>query len=191
MPLVHLIRHARPAAAWGVDPDPGLDAVGLEQAEATAHAMALASSPLPLYTSPLRRCRETAGPLERTWNCIATVVPACAEIPAPPLDQGERRAWLDRVLAGTWTDLEVRAEAGWPDYAVWRATLLRSLESLAGESIVFTHFIAINAVVAAALGRNEVVCFQPDHASITTVDISPGGIRIVSRGDHGDTAVLT
>lgn len=191
MPIVHLIRHARPAAAWGEDPDPGLHALGLDQAEATARAMALAPDPLPIYTSPLRRCRETARPLERKWDRAATVLPACAEIPAPPLDPSARRTWLDQVLAGTWAELDASREAGWPDFASWRLTLLRSLEALDGESVVFTHFIAINVVVAHALGRDEVVCFRPDHASITTVEFTPGGIRIVSCGDQGITSVLT
>ena len=40
MPRIYLVRHAKPAAAWGEDPDPGLDALGAMQATAAARHLA-------------------------------------------------------------------------------------------------------------------------------------------------------
>jgi broad specificity phosphatase PhoE len=40
MPRIYLVRHAKPAAGWGDDPDPGLDALGATQAEAVARELA-------------------------------------------------------------------------------------------------------------------------------------------------------
>jgi Histidine phosphatase superfamily (branch 1) len=68
MPRLYLIRHARPAAAWGEEADPGLDATGQQQAEAAARTLAQTLDSMPIYTSPLRRCRETARPLEQLWQ---------------------------------------------------------------------------------------------------------------------------
>ena len=70
MPKLYLIRHARPAAGWGEDADPGLDATGQQQAEAAARTLAQTLDRMPIYTSPLRRCRETARPLERTLAAV-------------------------------------------------------------------------------------------------------------------------
>jgi len=76
MPRIYLVRHAKPAAAWGDDADPGLDALGITQAAATAQQLAKAVAKAPLYSSPLRRCRETALPLCELWQSAATVLPA-------------------------------------------------------------------------------------------------------------------
>jgi len=58
MPRISLVRHAKPAAAWGDDPDPGLDALGVTQAAAVAQQIAKSTTQVPIYSSPLRRCRH-------------------------------------------------------------------------------------------------------------------------------------
>lgn len=190
MPRLHLIRHARPAASWGEEADPGLDATGGEQAEAAARTLARILGPLPIYTSPLRRCRETAHPLEQRWQQRATVFDAVAELPSPPLDLPARQQWLQQAMQGTWPELVELAPPGSPDFLAWRRTLLGSLARLPGDAIVFSHFIAINVVVGAAQGRDDVVCFRPDHASITCVDVGDGSVRIVELGRQIETTVL-
>src|SRR4029450_6638942 len=102
MPRIYLVRHAKPAAAWGDDPDPGLDTLGATQAAAVAQQLAEMTAPTPVYTSPLRRCRETSLPLCELWQCAATVLTSVAEIPSPPLDREARREWLTGAMHGTW-----------------------------------------------------------------------------------------
>jgi broad specificity phosphatase PhoE len=190
MPKLYLIRHARPAASWGEDVDPGLDAAGQEQAEAAARTLALTLDRLRIYTSPLRRCRETARPLELLWQRSAEVYEPVAELPSPPLDLRARQQWLRQSMRGTWRELSDLAPAGSPDYLVWRQTLLDSLARLPHDCVVFTHFIAINVAVAAAHSREDVVCFQPDHASITCVEVENGILRLVELGREANTTVL-
>ena len=112
MPRIYLVRHAKPAAGWGEDPDPGLDSLGATQAAAVAQELAGITARTPVYTSPLRRCRETAAPLCGLWQCSATVLPSVAEIPSPPLDREAKRAWLTAGMAGTWRELHERGPAG-------------------------------------------------------------------------------
>ena len=57
MTQLYLVRHGRAAAGWNTDPDPGLDDIGRAQAAAAADRLA-PIGPLPIVTSPLRRCRE-------------------------------------------------------------------------------------------------------------------------------------
>ena len=190
MPKLYLIRHARPSAAWGEDADPGLDATGEQQAEAASRILAQTLDRLPIYTSPLRRCRETARPLERLWQRSAEVLEPVAELPSPPLDLPARQQWLRQAMQGTWSELNDLAPAGSPDYIAWRQTLLDSLTRLPEDSVVFSHFIAINVAVAAAHSREDVVCFRPDHASITCVEAGNGGLRLVELGREADTMVL-
>jgi len=190
MPKLYLIRHARPAAGWGEDADPGLDATGEQQAEAASQILAQTLDRLPIYTSPLRRCRETARPLERLWQRSAEVLEPVAELPSPTLDLPARQQWLRQAMQGTWRELNDLAPAGSPDYIAWRQTLLDSLTRLPEDSVVFSHFIAINVAVAAAHSREDVVCFRPDHASITCVEAGNGGLRPVELGREADTMVL-
>jgi len=191
MPKLHLIRHARPAAGWGEEPDPGLDATGQRQAEEASQALARSRGRMPVYTSPLRRCRETARPLERLWERSAQVFEPVAELPSPRLPLEARHSWLLRTMQGTWQELNNRAPVGSPDYLAWRRTLLDSLLRLREDCVVFSHFIAINAAVGAALARDDVVCFRPDHASITCVETVNGRFCLVDLGREADTAVLS
>ncbi|MET0153477.1 MAG: histidine phosphatase family protein [Candidatus Binatia bacterium] len=190
MARLHLIRHARPAAGWGEHADPGLDVTGQRQAEEASRTLARALERVPIYTSPLRRCRETARPLERLWLRSAAVFEPVAELPSPPLPLQARQQWLRQVMSGTWRDLNDLAPAGSPDYLAWRQTLLDSLERLPHDCVVFSHFIAINVAVGAALSREDVVCFRPDYASITCVEAENGGLRLVDLGRQADTTIL-
>ena len=191
MPKLYLIRHARPAAGWGEHADPGLDTTGKRQAEEAAETLARALHRASLYTSPLRRCRETAHPLERLWQQSAQVLEPVAELPSPPLFPDARQQWLRQTMKGTWQDVNERAPAGSPDYLAWRQTLLDSLQHLQQDSVVFSHFIAINVAVGAALARDDVVCFWPDHASITCVETGNGRLRVVDLGRQADTVILS
>lgn len=191
MPRLYLVRHAKPAAGWGQDPDPGLDTIGTAQAQTLAGELAGVLAHLPILSSPLRRCRDTARPLEHAWQQTADIFPAVAEIPAPPLDLAARHEWLRAAMPGTWPELQASAPQGCADYLAWRQALLESLTSLQRDSVIFTHFIAINVVVGAARGVDDVVCFRPDHASVTIVETSEDGLRIARLGREAITEVLT
>jgi broad specificity phosphatase PhoE len=84
-------------------------------------------------------------------------------------------------------ELRDRAPAGSPDYLAWRQMLLHSLATLPHDCVIFTHFIASNVAVAAAHAREEVVSFQPDHASVTCVEIENGIVQVVELGREAKT----
>jgi broad specificity phosphatase PhoE len=190
MPRIYLVRHAKPAAAWGDDPDPGLDALGITQAAAAAQQLAKSAAHAPIYSSPLRRCRETSLPLCELWKRDATVLPAVAEIPSPPVSREEKRGWLTAAMTGTWSELQQNAPAGSIDYLDWRRSVVAALQALPHDCVVFTHYIAINVAAGAAQRREEVLCFRPDHASVTVIDTSAHGLRLVELGRQAQTAVL-
>ena len=178
MPRVHLVRHARPAAGWDADPDPGLDQRGRAQAEALADRLSVELTPRPVRTSPLRRTQETAAPLAERWGTAATVDPAVTEIPSPTDDLAERKRWLDGMLPGRWDELDGAVDR-------WREGVLAAVRSIEVDAVVVTHFVAVNAVVAEALGRHDVCTFLPGHASVTVVDVgADGAIEVVSLGSE-------
>ena len=185
---VHLVRHGRAAAGWDTDPDPGLDDVGRGQASATAIDLAtLASSEHDVVSSPLRRCRETAGFLLERWDRPPTdlvIVDHVREIPSPPgIPMTERVEWLRRAMAGAWADL------GSP-YTDFRDGVIEFVRSRTRPVVVFSHFIAINAVIGACLGDDRLVIDSLDNASVTVVDVDASGdIHLVERGRQADTLI--
>lgn len=190
MPRLYLVRHAKPATSWGQDPDPGLGPAGLSQAQASAEELARSLSRLRIYSSPMRRCRETAHPLEQIWFCDAEPMPSVAEIPSPPIPFSARHDWLIAAMRGTWQQLHANAPAGSIDYLQWRRDVIDSLLAIEHDCVIYTHFIAINAAVGAAQKSDDVVCVRPDHASITIMANDRGRLRLIELGREADTLVL-
>jgi hypothetical protein len=68
--------------------------------------------------------------------------------------------------------------------------VLGAIRALRADTVVVTHFLAINAVVGAATADDRVVCFTPTHCSRTSVDLdADGSLRVVELGDTGRTDV--
>ena len=183
MPIVHLVRHGRAAAGFEGHLDPGLDAVGRSQAEAAAVALAQEfKTPVPIYTSPLARARETAAPLAERWGVTPIIEPRVGEILAPTTDLHERARWLRGVMVGPWTALS-------PDVLAWRQALVDCVAAFATDVTVFCHFIAINVAVGAALGDDRLIVFRPDNGSITKIAANNGKLELVALGSEAQTRV--
>jgi broad specificity phosphatase PhoE len=181
---LYLVRHGRPASGYGDSLDPGLDETGLAQARRTARELASLPHPLPVYSSPLRRCRETGLPLAELWGVQPIIFPEVGEVPSPPLSLEQRQEWLRAAMKSDWAFMQSSAPADAPDYGLWRTTLLDALRAMSGDVVIFSHFIAINAVIGAALGNEQVINFRPDHASITTVEVASGNFLITALGQE-------
>jgi broad specificity phosphatase PhoE len=180
---LHLVRHGQAAAGWGADHDPGLDDVGRAQAAAVAEALA-PLGPLPIVVSPLRRTRETALAFADVWPDVTPVVdPAVGEIPSPTDDLAGREAWLVGVLAGRWSDLDDALRG-------WRRDVVDALLAMRDDTVVVTHFVAINAAVGTATGDDRLVCFRPDNCSVTVLEHDGDVLRVVALGAERGTAVL-
>jgi broad specificity phosphatase PhoE len=180
---VRLVRHGRAAAGWDVDPDPALDELGRSQADDVCAA--LASLPrADVVSSPLRRCRETSAPLCAAWGVDARIVPAVAEIPSPEgVAMADRVAWLREVMAGEWSALDGR-------YTDYRDGVVAAVRSLRSDTVVFSHFVAINAVIGAATGDDRMVIRSLDNCSVTVVEVgSDGSLRLVEGGHEADTLI--
>ena len=151
------------------------------------------SARAPVYTSPLRRCRETAQPLCELWECAATVLPSVAEIPSPPIDSRRRGAnGSPQRCAARGVSCTSERPPGSIDYLEWRRSVVDALLALPHDCVVCTHYIAINVAAGAAQERDEVVCFRPDHASVTVLETRLAGrLQLVELGREAQTGVLT
>jgi broad specificity phosphatase PhoE len=185
---VYLIRHGKPAAAFGDHDDPGLDETGHAQARAVAErlmALPEAERPLAVVSSPLRRCRETAQPFAERLGVAVEIEPAVGEIPSPAaLTLAQRPEWLRSAFTGAWADI-----VGDIDYEAWRRQVAGAVARRPNAAI-FSHFVAINAVLSVITGEDRVIGFRPDHTSLTILAVEDGAITLVARGDEAVTGVL-
>jgi len=180
---LYLVRHGQPLARYDQDHDPGLDDVGRAQAEAAAAGLA-PLGPLPVVTSPPRRTRETATLFERQWEVTASVQPAVGEIESPTDDLAERSAWLGEIVRGgrRWAELD-------DERCRWRDGVVGALLALEVDTVVVTHYIAINAAVGVATGDDRVVNFRPDNCSCTVVERDGQSLTLVELGRQRETVV--
>jgi len=181
MARIYLIRHGRAELGWDRDYDPGLDDLGRSQASAAANKLAVLG-PLDVIASPLKRARQTAMPLAELWGCSIRIEKHLGEIPSPRSELRERGIWLRDIMHEKWSDLG-------RDLQTWRMGVIKTLRVLDTETVVFSHFIAINVVVGAATGDDRVVGFWPDNGSVTTVDVDGDRLSMVERGSEIYTSI--
>lgn len=182
MTRIFLIRHAEPLALWGgEDPDPGLSEAGRAQAAEAAAALAATGLALAIVSSPMRRCRETAAAFERLSGGDAAIEPRISEVATPP-QISDRRAWLAQNFAlapglppRLWQTLA-------RDLQDWRAQALAAVRGVNQDTAMFTHFIAINAIVSALQGADATIVCRPDYASITELALDAGVFRVAALG---------
>ena len=183
MAILHLVRHGQASAGWNEHADPGLTEKGRAQAEAVAIALA-PFGPMPILTSTLQRCQETAAPLAKRWGVDAIVEPRVAEVPTPDgLTVADRGPWLHTLLAGRWS-----TEA--PELEWWRQAVVDRLLAIDEDTVVFTHFVAINVAIGAATGDDTVVIARPDNCSVTTMANVDGDLHLVDAPAQASTEVL-
>ena len=186
MTRVHMVRHGRAAAGWDVDPDPPLDELGRSQALTVAGRLS-PRGPLHVVTSPLLRCQQTAFPLATAWKREVSIDPRVGEIPSPEgYALADRVTWLREVMAGTWT--EAVASSG-DRYGAYRQDIAACIAGLTADTVVFSHFVAINAVIGAATGDDRVLIASLDNCSVTTFDVNDGVITLVEVGGEADTLI--
>ena len=181
MPTLFLVRHGKAAAGFDSHVDPGLDALGRTQAIATA-TLLQRHGPMAIYSSPLARARETALPLIERWGAEIVIEPRVSEIPTPSSDLADRASWLRNAMGGRWSALPA-------DLQRWRRSLIDYLLAIKEDSIVFSHFIAINVAVGAARNDDRLVCFRPDNGSITRLSNADATLRVIELGRESDTLI--
>jgi broad specificity phosphatase PhoE len=113
--------------------------------------------------------------LEALWSTPARIEAAVTEIPTQGVALADRQAWLVELAKSGWAQADRVSRE-------WRRGVLDFVTALDRDAVIFTHFVAINAVVGAALERDDVYLFKPANASITVIDNATGRLRLIERG---------
>ena len=172
---IYLVRHGQAADTWQVSDDPGLSVLGHQQAAATAKQLSEQVGPdIQLVSSPLLRARETALPFATTLGAEVSIIEAFREIPTP-VPRPERQAWLHSIARQSWGEQHEMVRD-------WHRALLQQLRQIRHPTVVFTHFMALNAIVGTLSANDKVMCFLPDNASITTLEWDDESLQVVELG---------
>lgn len=189
-----LVRHALPVridtTPDGLAADPQLAERGVVQAERVLQALA-GDEVTALYTSPSRRARETAAPLERALGMTAEVEEGIAEfdsadssyVPVEELKAANDPRW-HALMKG---DLYSRGV----DPQAFRHRVVEAVERIVarhpgGRAVLFSHAGAINAAAGHVLGQERTIWFPPAYCSLTRIGAARDGRRgITSLNETG------
>jgi len=172
----------------GIYDDLPLSRTGREQAIALAERLSDTHFDA-MYSSPLRRCLETAAPLAERLDLTPVIVPDLKEIrlgEVRPLPAGgedldaltkalqERQIDIVRIAgtSGNWDAIENSEPS-----KAFRKRVVAALDEIAshhiGERVIaFAHGGVVNAYVAEVLGLEKDFFFPAANTSITVVRVS-------------------
>ena len=179
---VYLVRHGEAAASWETAVDPGLSVGGQQQAHALLETFATVR-PLRLVSSPLLRAQETAAPLAAHWAAPVHIEDGVRELPSAGVPLATRREWLSGVMRSRWPAV------GEPLHQ-WRERAWQTLLACTEDTVFFTHFMVINALVGRALGDDRLVVYEPDYCAVTELRLSADTCEVVALGKARTTLVL-
>ncbi len=170
-----LVRHGTASATWEQHPDPGLSSQGREEAHNLERSLSpYLDGPVRLLSSPLARARETASPLAMRLNQEVDITDSISEVPSP-VDLINRKKWLQEFMKQRWQDQN-------DDVLAWRTTAIRFVKSLSSPSVLFTHFLLINAIVGEIMEVDRTLYFWPENCSITHIRSNGISLELVSLG---------
>jgi broad specificity phosphatase PhoE len=171
MPSIYLIRHEEPEmrGTFIGRTDPPLTAAGQQSAVAKLGGLEFAA----IYTSPLRRARQTAEAIGGALTPI--VIPELAEI-----DFGEweglnwveiQQRWPDAACRKTedWLGVTTPGGESWADFCTRIDRALQMVLAGPKPAAIVAHMVVNSAIAARLLGADP-KRFHQDYGEILTCD---------------------
>jgi broad specificity phosphatase PhoE len=177
---IALVRHGRASAGWDTALDPELDDLGHSQAQEVANKLdqIFVGKDVEIISSPLLRCRQTASVFAKLRVLPERVCAEVTEIPSPAgVEMSGRVDWLREVMKGRWSDLD-------KNYLAFRDGLVEFVRAIEHDTVIFSHFVAINAVIGALTNNDLLVIRSLDNCSVTLLECDAKGILRVSQAGH-------
>ena len=178
-----LIRHGEAASAFGESEDPSLSALGTKQSKKLVKDLNIdVLNKYKFFSSPKARAIQTAKPLVDILKKDLIVKKEFSEIPAPKIDSKEKQRWLKNIMSLPIDKLP-------KDVNLWRQNLLKVMSSLEKNTIVFTHFMVINALIGYIVKNKTLLYFYPANASVTKVFLKNGTPSSYQVGENKKTFI--
>ena len=177
------VRHGEASGSWGEHPDPGLSESGVSQSEKliSNNSLQLLEDYI-FISSPMSRAQMTAAPLIKKYKKSLLIDSIFSEIPSSKVIASEKKEWLKKIMT---MNVDVLPQ----DVAEWRNRIISRTLSFSDNTIIFSHFMVINAVVSGLMKRSEIMCFYPDYTSITQITLQNNRAISISLGDEKKTLI--
>jgi broad specificity phosphatase PhoE len=124
----------------------------------------------------------TAAPLIEKFKKTLLIDSIFSESPSSKVIASEKREWLKKILTMNIDDLP-------QDIAEWRNHIIKRTLNFSDNTIIFSHFMVINAVVSGLMNRPEIMYFYPDYTSITKITLQNNKAVNISLGDEKKTII--
>ena len=178
-----LIRHGEASAAWGDDPDPGLSEKGISQASKLTTIKDLDQlDGYDFISSPKSRAVMTATPLIKKYNKNLKIDNAFTEIPSTNVEPKDKKEWLSNIVNMKLCSLPEEVNS-------WRLKLIRKIMERERNTIIFSHFMVINALIAEFINNDKLLCFYPDYTSLTKILVKNNEVTELYFGDERKTLI--
>jgi len=124
---------------------------------------------------------ETAEPLGKTLNKPIKIMSDFDEIPSQKAKK--KNQWLRRVATTHSSKL--------PDYLKdWQNQIIKQLLNIDADSIIFSHFMVINAVYDKLCNPKQFVSLQPDYTSRMHLIKRKDNLRYVSLLNENTSKII-
>lgn len=178
-----LVRHGEAAENWGTHPDPGLSDRGIQQSTSLLdNNMVKTLDSFTFVSSPKLRARMTAEPLIKKFNKKLIIDDTYSEIPSTNIENSKKKAWLKDIMNSDIKDLPKFVE-------IWRNKIINHTVSIHQDTIIFTHFMVVNALLSSLLNKKQIMCFYPDYVSISKVTFNNDEVKSITIGDEKKTLI--
>ena len=165
---IYIVRHGEASTDWGSHQDPGLSLEGKSQAYICAYRLTkFNSESLQILSSPRKRAIETAKPLGKLLKKSIRIVESFNEIPSHRAKN--KLQWLRKIAKLHSSKL--------PNYLQrWKEQVMLELSMIDKDTIIFSHFMVINAIFNELNSPKQFVSIQPTYTS--TIHIKKKGNRL-------------
>jgi broad specificity phosphatase PhoE len=89
-------------------------------------------------------------------------------------------------MAGTWPELVARAGEA---YDRSRRGVVEAVRAVTSDTVIFSHFVAINAVIGEAQGDPRFVVASVDNCSVTVFETDGDTVVLRETGRQADTLI--
>tara|TARA_B100001027_G_scaffold97705_1_gene67082 strand:- start:21 stop:584 length:564 start_codon:yes stop_codon:yes gene_type:complete len=160
-----LIRHGEAENKWGEHPDPGLSLKGISESyDLLQHKELQSLEDYFFISSPKLRAIETAKPLAKKFNKKVKIDNCFIEIPAEGIKPDKKQEWLEQIVQTNKKELPMFIKN-------WKNKILNKIKKIDRNTIIFSHFMVINALLSELNDMDTLLYFYPGHTSVVILEM--------------------
>ena len=177
------VRHAEAESYWGNLSDPGLSDNGyLQSTNLLKHKELQNLEDFSFVSSPKSRAVETAKPLAKKFDKKLNIDEVFIEIPSKDITQNQKQEWLKKIIK-TKRDKLPNIIKSWSNKIYFKS------KSYKENTIIFTHFMVINALLSKLAKKDTIMYFYPNYTSVIKIWIKDNEFKYFSTEDSEKTSI--